>query len=270
MKSVLEGHVAIVTGAGRGFGKAIAARFAAEGARVVVTSRSEAQLRETVEQIRKTGGAAEMMAGDCTQRPDVERVVEFARTRFGDVSLLVSNAGISGPFGPIWYVDPDAWWYAQSVHVRGMLLFTRAVLPHMIEAKAGRIITVSALASTRVEPSMSAYAVAKATQVRVTQHLAVEVKEYGIAAFAIEPGTVFTDLARGTMADPDARKWKPGMIERIGSKEAELEAPAGLARCAAFCRRLASGECDLLSGQYIDVREDLDLRIRQATAALPV
>lgn len=267
MSGVLEGRVAVVTGGGRGFGRAIASRFAAEGARVVVTARSEAQLRGTVEQVRAAGGTADMMAGDCTQRQDVERVVAFARERFGKVTLLVSNAGISGPFGPIWYVDPDDWWYAQSVHVRGMLLFARAVLPDMMEAKTGRIITVSALASTRIEHSMSAYAVAKSTQVRITQHLAVEVGEYGISAFAIEPGTVFTDLAKGTMADPDAQKWKPGMIAHIGTPEARADAPAGLARCAAFCLRLASGECDSLSGQYIDVREDLDEKLRRAASA---
>lgn len=267
MVGALEGQVAVVTGGGRGFGRAIAARFAAEGARVIVTARSEAQLRETVEQIRTAGGTAEAIAGDCTRRPDVERVVAFANEHFGPVRLLVSNAGVSGPFGPIWYVDPDAWWDAQSVHVRGMLLFTRAVLPGMIEGRAGRIITVSALASTRVEPAMSAYAVAKSTQVRITQHVAVEVKEYGISAFAIEPGTVFTDLARGTMADPDAKQWKPGMVERLGNLQSESDAAAGLSRCADLCLRLASGQCDALSGQYIDVREDLNERLRQAASA---
>jgi NAD(P)-dependent dehydrogenase (short-subunit alcohol dehydrogenase family) len=264
MSQSLEGQVAVVTGGGRGFGRAIAARLAAEGARVVVTARTGAQLRETVEQIRLAGGTAEAMAGDCTNRQDVDRVAAFANERFGAVGILVSNAGVSGPFGPIWYVDPDAWWNALSVHVRGMLLYTRAVLPGMMEARSGRIITVSALASTRVEPAMSAYAVAKSTQVRITQHVALEAKDYGVSAFAIEPGTVFTDLARGTIADPDAQRWKPGMVERIGSLQAESDAPAGLARCADLCFRLASGECDILSGQYIDVREDLDEKLRQA------
>jgi NAD(P)-dependent dehydrogenase (short-subunit alcohol dehydrogenase family) len=267
MAGILEGRVAIVTGAGRGFGRAIASRFASEGAKVVVTARSEGQLRETVDQIRAAGGTADMMPGDCTERKDVEAVVAFARERFGTVTALVSNAGVSGPFGPIWYVDPDAWWYAQSVHVRGMLLFVRAVLPGMMEQKTGRIVTVSALASTRVEHSMSAYAVAKSTQVRITQHLALESGEHGISAFAIEPGTVFTDLSKGTMADPDAQRWKPGMIEHIGKPEAQADAPAGLAKCANLCLRLASGECDSLSGQYIDVREDLDEKLRQAASA---
>ena len=269
MKGKLDGQVAVVTGGGRGFGRAIALRFAAEGARVLVTSRSEAQLADTVGQIRAGGGTAEMMAGDCTQRQDVERVVASAAERLGPVTLLVSNAGISGPFGPLWYVDPDKWWYAQSVHVRGMLLYARSVLPGMIEAGTGRIITVSALASTRVEHSMSAYAVAKSTQVRITQHIALEVKEHGISAFAIEPGTVFTDLARGTIADPDANRWKPGMVEHIGSLESIADAEVGLARCAGFCLRLASGECDVLSGQYIDVREDLDEKLRLVGAKAP-
>jgi NAD(P)-dependent dehydrogenase (short-subunit alcohol dehydrogenase family) len=264
MAHELRGKTAIVTGGGRGFGRAIALRLAAEGAKVAVTSRSLNQLNETVGQIQAAGGDALAIAGDVTNREDVARVVATTEEHFGPVSILVSNAGVSGPYGPIWYVDPDAWWSAQEVHLRGMLLFTRAVLPGMVERRGGRIVTVSALASTRVEPNMSAYAVAKSAQVRVTQHIAEEVKEFGVFAFAIEPGTVYTDLAQGTIDDPDARRWRPAMIERLTKLKAEANQAAGLAKCAHLCLRLASGECDILSGQYIDVREDLDEKLRQA------
>jgi NAD(P)-dependent dehydrogenase (short-subunit alcohol dehydrogenase family) len=264
MAGRLAGHVAIVTGGGRGFGRAIAQRFAAEGAKVAVTSRTKSQLEETAEEIRSSGGEVVAIAGDVTNRDDVSRVVSVTENRLGPVSLLVSNAGITGPFGPIWYVDPEAWWDAQMVHVRGMLLYTREVLPGMIKLKTGRIIIVSALAAKVVEKNFSAYAVSKATQVRLTEHLAAEVKDFGITAFAIEPGTVYTDLAKGAIANPDVQRWRPGMVERLVELREQTDPAVGLARCAEFCLRLASGECDVLSGQYIDVREDLDGKLRQA------
>jgi NAD(P)-dependent dehydrogenase (short-subunit alcohol dehydrogenase family) len=263
MADGLKGQVAIVTGGGRGFGRAIARRFATEGAKVIITARSQNQLDETVGQIRASGGEAIAVAGDVSNREDVSRVVNTAEEKFGQVTLLVSNAGVSGPFGPIWFVDPEAWWETQAIHVRGMLLYTRTVIPGMIENRAGRIITISALAATRVEQNMSAYAVAKSTQVRFTEHLALEVKEYGIKAFAIEPGFVFTDLAKGTLANPDAQRWRPGMVDRISKLREESDPAIGLEKCAELCYKLASGQCDALSGQYIDVREDLGEKLRQ-------
>jgi NAD(P)-dependent dehydrogenase (short-subunit alcohol dehydrogenase family) len=262
----LEGEIAIVTGGGRGFGRAIAQRFAAEGAKVAVTARTLSQLDETVEAIRSSGGVALAFAGDVSDRGDVSRVAGAVAEQLGPVSLLVSNAGISGPFGPIWHVDPDAWWEAQMVHVRGMLLYSRAVLPGMVQRKAGRIIIVSALAARIVEKNFSAYSVSKSTQVRLTEHLAAEVKEFGITAFAIEPGTVYTDLAKNAIANPDVRRWRPGMAERLSELRDQSDPLEGLAKCAELCVRLASGECDVLSGQYIDVREDLDEKLRQAAS----
>jgi len=264
MTSGLDDQVAIVTGGGRGFGRAIAKRYAKEGAKVLVTARSKNQLDDTVEQIHALGGEAIAVAGDVGNREDVLRVVSIAEKKFGQVTLLVNDAGVSGPFGPIWFVDPDAWWDTQIVHVRGVLLYTRAVLPGMVERRGGRIITVSALAATRVEPNMSAYAVAKSAQVRFTEHLAAEVKEYGITAFAIEPGMVFTDLAKGTIANPDAQRWRSGMVDRLTRLKEQSDPAVGLMKCAELCFRLASGQCDALSGQYIDVREDLDEKLRQS------
>ncbi len=266
MTTELSGKVAIVTGAGRGFGRAIALRLAAEGAKVTAISRSREQIDETANQIRATGAEALAVAGDVTDREDAERAVAATEERFGPVSILVSNAGNSGPFGPIWWVDPDRWWNDFAVHVRGLLLFSRAVLPGMMERKNGRIIAVSALASAVVAPNMSSYAVAKSTQVRFIAHVAAEGKEAGIRAFAIEPGTVVTDLAKGTMANPDAQRWLPGMVERLGKLKQETDPQIGLAKCADLCFKLAAGRYDGLSGQYMDVREDIDERHRQAVS----
>jgi NAD(P)-dependent dehydrogenase (short-subunit alcohol dehydrogenase family) len=263
MKVDLKDQVAIVTGAGRGFGRSIAERIASEGAKVVVTSRSLDQLEETVKHIRLQKGEAIAVAGDVTNRDDVEKVAGAALERFGKISILISNAGVPGPFGPIWDVDPDTWWDDFTIHVRGMLLYSKAVLPSMIEHKEGCIITVSALAATVIAPNMSAYAVAKSAQVRITEHLAAELKNYGIYAFAIEPGTVVTDMAKRTIANPDAKRWVPGMVERLGKLRDETDPGVGLAKCAELCIKLASGKYNALSGKYIDVRENIDEKLNK-------
>ena len=129
MARELEGQVAIVTGAGRGIGKGIALRFAAAGAAVAVTSRNKAQLDQVVGEIEAAGARGLAVAGDATKREDVARVARAAAEKLGGVTLLVNNAGLAGPYGPIGIVDPDEWWAAQEVHIRAPLLFMSAVLP---------------------------------------------------------------------------------------------------------------------------------------------
>src|SRR5512138_3012734 len=143
MVSELKDQVAIVTGAGRGFGRAIAVRLAQEGVAVTVTARTRAELDETAAQIVAAGGRAHSVVADVTNREQVERVVIETRERFGALSLLVNNAGVPDPFGPIWAIDPERWWAAQAVHLRAPVLFMRAALGAMVDAKRGRVIIVS-------------------------------------------------------------------------------------------------------------------------------
>jgi len=264
MGNALAGHVALITGGGRGFGKAIAQAFAAEGAAVTVTARTTRQIDATVAEIKAAGGKAFAVPGDVTHRKDVERVVGAAQKHFGPATLLVNNAGLAGPFGPIGTVDPDEWWASQAVHVRGPFLFISGVLPEMIEAKAGRIINVASLGGTRSEPNLSAYCVGKATEIRLTEQVAVEVKPHGISAFAIEPGTVYTDMAEATLSDPAAQKYLPHMLEVLQKIKEQSDPAAGLARCAGMCVALASGRYDALSGRYLTPEDDFDALLRQA------
>jgi NAD(P)-dependent dehydrogenase (short-subunit alcohol dehydrogenase family) len=258
MNGELKGHVALVTGAGRGFGRAIAVRLAAEGAAVTVTARTQAQLDETVAQITAAGGQAHAIAADVTDREQVERVVIEAREQFGGLSLLVSNAGVADPFGPVWTVDPERWWAAQEVHIRAPLLFLRAALGGMVEAKRGRVIIVSAAAAHRTAPGLSAYCVGKTAQARLTQLVAAETKDHGVSLFAIDPGFVFTEMARQTMTSPDAQRWLPGMVRRLEEVRTRPDSDRDLARCAQRCVDLASGRYDALSGHYIELDDDLD------------
>ena len=263
MARELQGQVAIVTGAGRGFGRAIALRFAAEGAAVALTSRSRAELDAVARQIESQGGRALAVPGDVTRPEDVARVTGAAERELGAVSLLVSNAGVPGPFGPLWSVDPEAWWAAQQVHIRAPFLYLQRVMPAMIERRAGRIIIVSAIASRLVAAYLSAYCVGKIAQTRITAEVAAETRELGISIFAIDPGFVFTGIAEETMSSPDAQRWLPGMVTRLRAKKDAPDRDADLPRCAQRCVDLASGRYDALSGRYMELTDDLDVLLKE-------
>jgi NAD(P)-dependent dehydrogenase (short-subunit alcohol dehydrogenase family) len=155
------------------------------------------------------------------------------------------------------------WWDSQAVHVRGPLLFASAVLPHMQRQGGGRIIVIASRGGNEVAASLSAYCVGKATQIRLMQHLAAEGREHGVKAFAIEPGTVITDMAEDTMASADAQRWLPHMIEALKQIKAQGNVEEGFARCATMCVKLASGRYDALSGRYLAPEDDFDTLARQ-------
>jgi NAD(P)-dependent dehydrogenase (short-subunit alcohol dehydrogenase family) len=266
MTQQLTGQSAIVTGGGRGFGKSIALRFAAEGAAVTITSRTLAELDQTVNEIKASGGRAAGICADVARQEDVAKVVAFADRQFGPCNILVSNAGIPGPFAPTFAADPVEWWFAQEVHVRAPFLFIRSVLPSMIERRSGCIIAISAIGSYRVDHSMSAYCLGKTAQNRLVQLVAEEVREFGIGVFAIDPGFVITELAEITMRDPGAQRWKPEMIERLRARKTEPNSRLDLERCAQRCVDLASGRYHALSGRYIELSENLDAMLQEKDA----
>jgi NAD(P)-dependent dehydrogenase (short-subunit alcohol dehydrogenase family) len=257
VESELQGQVAVVTGSGRGFGQAIATGLAASGAAVVVTSRTQAEIEQTVAAIEAGGGQATGMRADVTSLSDVQHLRMVAEESFGPVTLAVHNAGVPWPFGPTWLADPDRWWSAQQVHVLGAMHCINTFVPGMVERGGGRMVVVSSAGGTKVAPHMSGYGVAKATQIRLIQFLAAEGKPYGVAAFAIHPGDELTGISDLTMNDPDAQRWVPWFVghltERIGS-----DGSAGFKACADLVVRLATGGHDRLSGQYLTPDDDLD------------
>jgi len=255
----LTNEVAIVTGGGRGFGRAIAERFAAEGAAVVIVARTKGQIDAVAARIKAGGGRALAVVADVTQPAQVQGVVAAAKAKFGPVDLMVNNAGQAGPFGPLGVVDPEKWWQAQAVHVRAPLMFMSAVLPEMRARRHGRIINVASLGGRQVTTGLSAYGVGHAALIRLTEHVAQESAVHGVAAFAIEPGSANTDMTIATVADPDARRWSPdlvGFLKVLQSEHADPE--PRLARCADMCLRLASGRYDGLTGSYLEPDDDFD------------
>ena len=264
MTQELTGQVALITGGGRGFGKAIAMRLAAEGAAVAITARTQTELDQTVAEIKSAGGKGLAVSGDVTRSEDVARVARATTAHFGPITLFINNAGIPGPFAPVWAADPAEWWFAQEVHLKAFFMFVHELLPSMMERRAGRIIAVSAIASYRTDFAMSAYCVGKTSQNRLVQFMASEVKDFGISAFAIDPGFVATELAETTMRDPGAQRWKPEMIEILKARKSDPDAIQDLDRCAERCVDLASGKYDELTGSYFELKDNPDEMLLKA------
>src|SRR6478735_3800973 len=170
----LKGGVALVTGAGRGLGRAFAIGLAAAGMRVAVVARSSDQIGETVRLIEEAGGIAVALSADVADPPAVRRMAEETRETLGPVDLLINNAGAPGPLGPACEADPDEWWRCFETNMRGPFLCCREIVPGMIAAGRGRIINIASGAGTLGIPYMSAYVSSKAALIRFSETLAGE------------------------------------------------------------------------------------------------
>lgn len=262
----LKGQVAIVTGAGRGFGRSIALRLAANGAAVALLARSGDQLRAVAAEIHSQGGRALIAETDVTDPAQVARACAAARAAFGPVTLLVSNAAVPGPFGPVWEVDIDGWWRSAAIHIRAPQLLMHALMPEMIERRSGRVIVVSAVAARLTLPFLSAYSVGKAALNKLVEMAAAEAAAHGVQVFAIEPGFVVTQLGEDTYNDPDARRYMPHMLEYLDAGRRRADALADLERTAERCVQLASGRYDALSGRFLELGDPIDEWQRAALA----
>jgi NAD(P)-dependent dehydrogenase (short-subunit alcohol dehydrogenase family) len=266
----IQGKVAIVTGAGRGLGAQIAKDLAAAGASVGLVARTESQLAEVAAQINKKGARALVLPLNVTDRAAIERAVEETSKTLGPVSILVNNAGVNGPFGPIGTVDPDTWWNTQDIHVRGALLFMHALIPDMKRRKDGRIINMSSIGAHFTMPGASSYSISKATLVQLTEHVHIEIKHAGLAAFVIHPGTIITAMAHHSMNDPDALRWAGYLAEHLSQFVDQDQTPA-LERLGSQVLALASGRYDMLAGRYLDLeRELVDLAEEEPASQKPV
>jgi NAD(P)-dependent dehydrogenase (short-subunit alcohol dehydrogenase family) len=251
-RGVLAGHVALVTGASRGLGRATAQALAAAGAAVVVTARTVADLAETVSLIEAHGGRAVALPADVTDQQAIEEVVAAAERQLGPVDLLVNNAGIARALGPVWEVDPAAWWRDIEVDLRGPFLCARAVLPSMLARGRGRIVNVSSGVGLVPAAGLSAYACAKAALFRLTDTLAAETSERGVLVFTITPGLVRTAGALFVADSPVGQAWMPQLHAAF---EQDKDVPPD--QTAQLVVALAAGGADALSGRYIRAGDDL-------------
>lgn len=248
----LSHQVIVVTGAGRGLGRAYALASAAAGASVAVIARTPDQIDETVALIQQAGGRAAAFACDVTDHPAVGTVFHSIEQQFGPVDLLINNAGIAGPVGPIWEIDPDEWWHTLEVNFRGALLCSRSVLPGMLARRKGRIIHVTSDAGVFGIPFISAYGLSKTALIRLAEVIAQETAGRGVSVFALTPGTVRTGFTEEILSS-ESQKWIPWFTNIF---ERGLDVPADLS--VQLILQLASGGYDNLSGRYLTIEDDLD------------
>jgi NAD(P)-dependent dehydrogenase (short-subunit alcohol dehydrogenase family) len=249
---VTQPRVVLVTGGGRGIGAAVARAFGA-GHRVFLVARTGAELEGVAADIRGAGGTAAYAEADVSRGDDVKRIMETCAATFGMPDVLVNAAGVYGPIGVLWQADLDKWWRAQEINVKGALLTSAAVIPHMIDAGWGRIINFSGGGATSPLPRFSAYATGKAAVVRLTETLAEELAEHAITVNAIAPGAVDTTLQDEVLAAGEQAGELHGRMQRLrdtGEGGVPPELAAGL---AVF---LASDRAARVTGKLISAPHD--------------
>ena len=187
---LLTNQVAIVTGAGRGLGRAVALALAEHGASVVLASRNAPELDEVVKEVRRAGGRALAQTADVADERQVQELVLAAEEWVGPATIVVNCAGMVEPIGPLALSDPAAWLRSLAVNVGGVYLLSRAVLPGMLDRGYGRIVNLSSRAATRSRVGRTSYAAAKAAIDQLTRTLGLELEGTGVAVCAFDPGII--------------------------------------------------------------------------------
>jgi NAD(P)-dependent dehydrogenase (short-subunit alcohol dehydrogenase family) len=206
MIASLEGKTALVTGAGRGIGQAVAVDLAAAGMAVALVARSEAQLAETAQRVKHLGGTAVVVPADLADLRQVTRVVHAVNDQLGAVDVLINDAAMVGPLGPSVSVDPTEWAVTFSVNVVAAAALSFAVLPVMVARGWGRIVNVSSAIAAHpgAMVGMNAYAASKAALEAHTVNLEAELAGSGVTVNAFRPGSVDTAMQAWFRAQPPA------------------------------------------------------------------
>jgi 3-oxoacyl-[acyl-carrier protein] reductase len=190
----LQDKVALVTGGGRGIGKAVATAYAREGAKVVICARTGSEIEQAVDEIRALNGQCEGWPCDVSMEEPVKDLVAKAQQRFGRIDVLVNNAGVMTRPVPTTELEVRKWDYTIAVNLRGPFLLTQAVLPIMMRQRSGSIVNVSSSLGRNAYANFIAYATSKWGLEGFTQTLAAEARSYDIRVNSVEPGYVATKM----------------------------------------------------------------------------
>jgi NAD(P)-dependent dehydrogenase (short-subunit alcohol dehydrogenase family) len=251
----LADEVAVVTGAGRGIGEAIALIQASEGAKVALLARTAVEIDAVAKAIAEEGGVARAFALDIVDADAVTKTFAAIERELGPVSLLTNNAGAFAGIGPIWTIEPDVWWRDIEVNVRGTFNCCRAAIPAMMARRRGRIINMTGGGTAGSFPNGSGYATSKAGILRFTECVSDTLAGSGVLVFAMDPGLVRTRMTEHQLISEAGRIHLPD-IPRLF--EAGVAVPPTLA--ARLSVEIGSGRFDKLAGRMLmAARGDLDL-----------
>ncbi|HUE43412.1 MAG TPA: SDR family oxidoreductase [Candidatus Sulfotelmatobacter sp.] len=254
---LLEKRVTLITGSGRGIGRATARIFVQEGASVFLTARTESELADTTAEINRAAGrqAAAYLPADLTRPDDCARVFAEARNRFGRVDILINNAGHYGPVVPVEEYPLDDFDKVLAVHLRAAFLLTKAVLPEMYERKSGVILNISSLSAKSAFGWGSAYAAAKAGLLGLTRVAAAEAARQGVRVNALCPGPVTETEMSKELGATLAKRLNVSPEEQLAGFLNSILQGRGqtadeIARAALF---LCSDQSSAITGQSINV-----------------
>ena len=256
----LHGQVALITGGGRGLGRAFAQALATAGAAVVITARSQDEVQKTAQLIMATGGQALAISGDVTDSATVAEVVRATTQHYGAIDILINNAGVITPVGPLWEADPIEWWHTLDINLHGAFLYAHAVLPSMIARHQGRIINITSPGGWSAVPYASAYGISKTALSYLTTCLASETQPYGVTIFSYAPEFVRSAMTTYLAEAPEVQRWYGNTF---GARfDADTDTP--IERTVNGLLWLVSGAADALSGRNIGDWDDATDLMRRA------
>ncbi|UCG39163.1 MAG: SDR family oxidoreductase [bacterium] len=232
---LLKDRVALITGAGRGLGKATAVAMAGEGASVALLSRTRAELEETAALVEKAGGRALVLPADVTDEKAVREAAARTGAEMDGINIVVNCASIVGPAEPLHEVDPDQWNRTLAVNLTGVVRVCQETVPFMIRAGGGRIVNVTSGLAQIVMPMFGAYSVSKAGVNHLTRIMAEELRGYGIQVNGLDPGVMDTGMQEEIRRMGPSVLGKPLHDQFLSFKEGgHLKHPGEVARLAVF------------------------------------
>lgn len=243
----------LITGAGRGIGKRLAMGFAADGARVGLLSRSEAELDLAKLEIEQAGGTAMRIRADVRNAEEMAHAVERMRSTFGAIDVLICAAGVQGPIGPFLSAKAKAWNETIETNLIGVANSCRAALPPMIERRSGKVILISGGGSAYSRPNFTAYGASKTAVVRFGETLAEEVRDFNVQVNTIAPGAAYSHMTDEIL---HAGEERAGTKEIEDAEKVRITGGVSAEKQIALALFLASERSNHVSGKLIHVNDE--------------
>jgi len=231
----LDGKVALITGSSKGIGKAIAEAMAAQGAKVVISSRKAEACEAAAAEIRAAGGTAVALPCNISHKDQLEALVAATKKALGQIDILVCNAAVNPYYGPMAKVPDEAYERTMGANVRSNLWLCNLVIPDMAARKDGAVIIVSSVAGLKGTSNIGVYALSKAADMQLARNLAVEWGRSNVRVNCIAPSIIKTDMAKALWDNPETYKHavstyalgRIGEVQEVAGAAVFLAAPAG-------------------------------------------